>query len=289
LTPSGFFTLLKNGDLTDPVGAASEYGAGLINAVKAINAAQGAIPTTLVVSPSALQFRQEFVSETLALTEYAASDPKPLSDASESTLTAVSMPDWLSLDPADAAGIQSSGSVSATLVPGKLTDGERYQGNIVLTYDTNAQAGRTLTVPVTARLGEQPEARNAGRHYVLLVSADANRDTLAQQVVDAQNGQYSFRFASVDPGSYFLVAGTDSDNNGYICENGEACAEYPVNGLPETITVSDQPQTGLVINTSFRRPTVASMGLPRSGFHGYRLLSPADAGKAPMHRLRSQP
>lgn len=291
LTPAEFFALLKSGDLTDVVGSQTEYGAGLINAVKAISAAQsGVIATTLVVSPTALQFRQEYVSQSLDLMEYSASGSATLSSSSKAQLTAVSKkPDWLTLEPADAAGIQNAGSVSASLVPGALTENVLYQGSIEMTYDTDSQTGRTLTIPVTAQLGEQVEARDAGRHYVLLVSADADRTTLKQQEVSAQDGQYAFRFAPVDPGTYFLVAGSDADNNGFICENGEACAEYPVNGLPETITISDQSQNGLVINTSFRRPTVTSMGLPRTGFDGYRLLSPAGASDTPNHSLRSEP
>lgn len=282
LTPAGFFTLLKNGSLTDNVGNPAEYGEGLINAAKAVSAAQsGTIETVLGVSPTALQFRQESVSQSLSLTVY--------TQSGYATLTDITKPDWLSLDSVSPAEIQSSGRVSATLVPGALAQNVRYQGAIVITYNTDSQTGRTLTVPVTAQIGEQLKAQDAGRHYVLLVSADSQRTTVKQQVVEAKGGHYTFRFDAVTPGSYFLVAGSDADNNGYICENGEACAEYPVNGLPESITVSDQPHTGLVINTSFRRPTVTSMGLPRTGFHGYRLLSPSDTNSAPLHRLRSQP
>ena len=63
------------------------------------------------------------------------------------------------------------------------------------------------------------------------------------------------------------------DNNGLICENGEACAEYPVNGLPEKIVIGEEPVGGVRLSTSFRRPTITSLGLPRVGFEGYRLRS----------------
>lgn len=58
------------------------------------------------------------------------------------------------------------------------------------------------------------------------------------------------------------------DNNGLICENGEACAEYPVNGLPEKIVIGEEPVGGVRLSTSFRRPTITSLGLPRVGFEG---------------------
>ncbi|MCK5865135.1 MAG: hypothetical protein KAG87_08235, partial [Marinobacter adhaerens] len=86
-------------------------------------------------------------------------------------------------------------------------------------------------------------------------------------------------------GEYFLVAGTDMDNNGFICESGEACAEYPVNGLPEKIIIGEERVTGVTLSTSFRRPTIASMGLPRTGFEGYRLKNPGSTAAEPVRNL----
>ena len=89
-------------------------------------------------------------------------------------------------------------------------------------------------------------------------------------------------FDEVEAGEYFLVAGTDTDNNGLICENGEACAEYPVNGLPEKIVIGDEPLSGVRLSTSFRRPTISALGLPRVGFEGYRLKSAGEKGQGDM-------
>ena len=107
-------------------------------------------------------------------------------------------------------------------------------------------------------------------------------------MVTARDGSYSFSFDDIEPGEYFLVAGTDMDNNGFICESGEACAEYPVNGLPEKIVIGEERVTGVTLSTSFRRPTIASMGLPRIGFEGYRLKNDENQTAQPVRTLETK-
>ncbi|TNE93499.1 MAG: hypothetical protein EP328_12285, partial [Gammaproteobacteria bacterium] len=79
------------------------------------------------------------------------------------------------------------------------------------------------------------------------------------------------------PGNYILVAGTDLDNDGLICHAGEACAEYPVAGLRQEITITrGEPLTGINMTTSYTRPTISASSpdqLPRPDFTGYRLMS----------------
>ena len=75
------------------------------------------------------------------------------------------------------------------------------------------------------------------------------------------------------------------DNNGFICENGEACAEYPVNGLPQAIEVGGSGLDSLRLSTSFRRPTISALGGPRVNFDGYRLFSNAELEEHPMRRM----
>lgn len=263
LTPGEFLSLLRNGDLTEEVGPAFEYGAGLINALAAMDAALGGnFPITLGASPSALQFNSAVLSGELEFAAYPEGEPI--------TITSVtSDAGWLSFGeiPADlsqplAVSVDISG-----------LEEKRYTTELEVAYDPENGAPATLMVPVSLSLGTSADERDAGRHYVLLVSADDDRDTIEQVVVSASGGQYRFAFDEVESGEYFLVAGTDMDNNGLICENGEACAEYPVNGLPEKIVIGDEPLGGVRLSTSFRRPTISAMGLPRVGFEGYRLKS----------------
>ncbi len=73
------------------------------------------------------------------------------------------------------------------------------------------------------------------------------------------------------------MAGSDIDNDGLICHAGEACAEYPVSGLREEITITaGEAIQGIRMTTSYSRPTISAQTpdvLPRPGFEGYRVLS----------------
>lgn len=280
ITPGEFRSLLINGALTEEVGPAFEYGAGLINALAAMDAAlDGNFPITLGASPSALQFNSAVLSAELEYSVYPEDKTVEITDVTPGA-------DWLTLGDISADPTQP---LAVSVNPSGLEDNKRYTTNLVIAYNPETGTPTTLTVPVSLRLGTSADERDAGRHYVLLVSADDNRDTIEQVVASASGGQYRFAFDQVEPGEYFLVAGTDIDNNGLICENGEACAEYPVNGLPEKIVIGDQPLSGVRLSTSFRRPTIAAMGLPRVGFEGYRLKSDGEKEQddVPIRRLEN--
>ncbi|MDL0432132.1 S8 family peptidase [Marinobacter sp. TBZ242] len=280
ITPGEFRSLLRNGDLTEEVGPAFEYGAGLINALAAMDAAlDGNFPITLGASPSALQFNSAVLSAELEFSAYPEGESVTITGATAGA-------GWLKLGevPADA-----SMSLAVSVDTSGLEDNNRYTTELVIAYDPQNGDPDTLTVPVSLRLGTSTDDRDAGRHYVLLVNADDKQDTIEQVVVSASGGEYRFAFDQVEPGEYFLVAGTDMDNNGLICENGEACAEYPVNGLPEKIVIGDKPISGVGLSTSFRRPTISALGLPRVGFEGYRLKSDSgeERGSEPVRSVES--
>jgi serine protease len=267
MSPGRFMALLRDGALTRPAGPEVEYGAGLIDALAAMDAAlEGNLPVTLSSSPSALQFNAAVTSVRLELNSF---------PEGESVTVGVPTPSAVWLD-AEVEQPQSPSPSAAVLVSVNieaLDSGQRYVTQLDIPYQTDTETSKTLTVPVSLQLGTSEDEKDAGRHYVLLIGTEGENDdeTVAQAVVTAENGRYDFVFDDVEPGDYFLVAGTDVDNNGLICENGEACAEYPVNGLPETISLGENPQTGVVLNTSFRRPSLSALELPRVGFEGYRV------------------
>lgn len=278
IMPREFRSLLRNGELTEAVGPAFEYGAGLINALAAMDAAlDGNFPITLGSSPSALQFNSAVLSDELEFSVYPEDEKVTITDV-------ISGADWLNVGDIPT---QEPLTLSVSVDTSGLEDNQRYTTELVVEYDPENGDPGTLAIPVSLRLGTSADDRDAGRHYVLLVSADDDRSTIEQVVVSASDGQYRFAFDEVEPGEYFLVAGTDVDNNGFICENGEACAEYPVNGLPEKIVIGDEPLGGVRLSTSFRRPTISALGLPRVGFEGYRLKSQDKNGQdaEPLRRL----
>lgn len=285
LTSSDFKRFLIAGDLTDGVESSEqfEYGAGLINSVKSMDAAlSGDIPVVMAGTPSVLTFDQSNTDTQLTLNTY----PSTANITITSINTGV---DWLEIGPELKTGEAPPATVTVGVNTALLDENNSFATDLQIEYDGDGMP-RTLTLPVNVRLIDPNDTRNAGRHYVLLISAGENGTTAYQTAVSASGGQYSFSFANVEPGDYFLIAGTDVDNNGFICENAEACAEYPVNGLPQAISITNEPLESLRFSTSFRRPTISQMGLPRVGFEGYRLKSGdgAEQGDRPNRRVESE-
>ena len=91
---------------------------------------------------------------------------------------------------------------------------------------------------------------DAGFHYVLLIDADT--DSPPQQYeVSAFNGSYTYNFASVAEGNYFIFAGTDSDNDIFIGDAGESIGAYISLDQPTVISVN-QDLSNIDFNTSFK-------------------------------------
>jgi serine protease len=68
----------------------------------------------------------------------------------------------------------------------------------------------------------------------------------------------AFIFANVAAGTYELAVGTDANNDGFICDDGEACGQYPVYGQPGVIEVSG-PVSGLIVSTTYRTDVAPSV------------------------------
>jgi len=277
VTPERFASLLEAGLLTDDIGNETEYGAGLINALKAVNAAvEGSDVNLLSSSPSSLQFSESVFSQSFSLKGYP--------ENSVVTIDTVDLPEWVKLSRTP-SGSPTGETITATLSTDGLDADANLRDVIIINYSGGSRT--SLEIPVRLQLGDIPGNTDAGRHYVLLVSTGDEPESQAQQVVEASDGRYRFAFPEVEPGEYFLVAGSDNDNNGLICETGEACAEYPVNGLPEKIVIGNEPISGVTLSTSFRRPTITSMGLPRYGFKGYRLMTEPSDKSTPVRQWES--
>jgi serine protease len=73
-----------------------------------------------------------------------------------------------------------------------------------------------------------------------------DNDLLAGQCsVGVVDGQYAFTFVDVPPGDYEMIAGTDADNDLFICDAGEACGAYLTLDQPSDITVVDADLGGI--------------------------------------------
>ena len=48
-----------------------------------------------------------------------------------------------------------------------------------------------------------------------------------QQQYQSSAGQYEYRFTDVEPGVYYIIAGSDPDNDGFVGGSGEALGTLP--------------------------------------------------------------
>ncbi|RBP28345.1 serine protease [Marinobacter pelagius] len=298
--------MLQAGKLTvsscDSACRNDELGWGLMDAAKSVLAASAAPVTDLLTaSPPIVTLSTEGATSVSVLLEVYG-DPESVSTVrieSVELATPAAWLDWTSPPPGSSG---TSFSIEMSLIPEALEEGVSERTSLLVTYQGDLEQ-RTLEIPVIGQQLADQALRNAGRHFVLLVDPVPEGDiftTVSQATVEVDNGQYQFSFrpddgieprylSEVPPGTYFLVAGSDLDNDGLICHAGEACAEYPVSGLREEITITaGEAIQGIRMTTSYSRPTISAQSpdvLPRPGFEGYRVLS-AQPDNEPTKSIR---
>lgn len=248
LTPAEFDALLSAGSLTEDLGADGaavrndSFGYGLIDAQKAVFAALAlaggdALPPSLAVSPSYLNFGA--LTTTLPLT---------LSNAGGGILTVASVTSsatWITVDATAVPG-DGLGTYTVSVDRTGLTDQVYSETLTVATIEAGS-----VPVTVLVQVGASGVA-DAGYHRIELV--DAASGAVLQSLrasADPVNGTYSYTFSGVAPGSYRVAAGTDSDNDGSICDPGEACGRYPLLTDPAAVDVTIGDLSGIDFSSGF--------------------------------------
>lgn len=241
LTPLDVDNLLINGQLTTDLGTPGRdniYGHGLIDAHKAVVAAQGGIspvPPTLVVSPSALNFGSLGTLAQLAVV-----------NGGGGTLTVNPPTDdavWLNVTPAAVDPVTGTGTYYASVARSGLIEGT-YSATITFTSSAN-----TVTVPIIMQVSTLSQGADAGYHYVLLID-QATGTPRFQTGVAASNGVYNYTISGVASGTYEVMAGTDLDNDNTICVDSEACGGYIALDQLTPLTVSGD-MTGVDFASGF--------------------------------------
>jgi serine protease len=245
LTPADIDNLLVAGALSDDLGLPGRddlYGHGLINAQRAVLAAleaTGASPADnprLVASASTLNFGSTSSSLTLILQNGGKGDLELLE-------LSVSQP-WLRVVTANVDG-SGLGEYEVIVDRTNLAPGI-YSANITAQSSVN-----NLAVQVLVSLGRTEADTDLGVIYILLYDPVLNR-TITQFATAENGGTYPYQFTGIAPGEYELVAGTDADNDLFICDAGEACGAWltidqPIRiQLEEDITGLDFPVEYLV-------------------------------------------
>lgn len=273
LTPAQFTQALIDGDLTDDLGLPGRddaYGYGLINAHKAVLAAIGLAAGTgsepgpiLAASPASLNFGTVQTDTDVAVTNLGtgsvAIEPPQTSEP------------WLTIQPLSVDPASGLGTYRLHVDRSGLADGTYAASATFVPTDPGTDSA---AVSIVMQVSSINIAADAGLQYVLLVD-DAGRSVGAPQVLTVDAGRYPFRFDNVAPGEYRLVAGSDMDDDGVLCDAGEACGAFRTLDEPETVIVSPETAdslTGLdfvsefraVISSPFAGPAAAggSQGIP---------------------------
>lgn len=241
LTPVEVDALLASGRLTNDLGTPGrddQYGHGLIDALKAVQAAQGNtdLPGTLVATPPAINLAPNVSSQTFTLSN---GGTRALPVPSVAVTPANG---WLAVTPptsADGLGTYTLRVNRAGLAPGA------YSGSIRLTSGT-AVSTISVVMQVTAT-GVNPNS-DLGHHYILLIDQDGK--AVQQSEARISGGVYNFQLAGVPAGEYLLVAGSDADNSGSIGDWGEAAGAYRSMSDPVALKVTGNV-TGLEFDSGF--------------------------------------
>jgi serine protease len=220
LTPDELDAYLAGGLVTTDIGD-SGLGAGLIDAHLAVQAAEVlSSPTALAAAPNAI--RLDSTTNSIGLTL------RKLGPNALTVVPPVADAPWLSVA-SQSVDTDGLGTYRVNADRSNLAGG-LHTASITIVTTIN-----TVVVPVQVEVLPATSA-DAGFQYVVLMNT-AFTQVITQQPAVMKNGAYTFSLDGIASGTYYLVAGTDLDNDRVVVEPGEAWGIYPsaVNPVPITI------------------------------------------------------
>jgi len=234
LTPANFDALLQAGKLTDHLGSGSgrnnSFGYGLLNAAKSVAAALElnngvAIRTAPQASVSPRSLSLGYATNTVTLNiSNVGGDGLKVNKVSLATGNALTITASSNVDSNGLGDYQVS--VNRSLLS---------EGSYSYTINVSTNAG-VINVPVILQVANQSVVVHAGNLYVLLIDYETNETV--QEAYATSDNQYNFSFSNVPSGTYLIAAGSDANNDGYICDVGESCGGYLTLDSPTPITVN---------------------------------------------------
>jgi len=181
---------------------------------------------------------------------------------------------WLTSQPIS-VDANALGSYAVNVNRTGLDDGS-YSGT--LTFIPADSAVNSVSIAVVMQVSTANVEANAGLHYIILVNeAGETVGIPGVQAVDA--GRYEFSLPDIPPGEYRLFAGSDMDDDAFLCDSGEACGAYRTLDAPETIVVDPALATeisGLNLVSEFRTVITTPAGATASAAtsNGIRVFKP---------------
>jgi serine protease len=262
MTPDQFDARLISGQLTRDLGDEGRddlYGHGLIDAYQSVlSAVESAPPTVALFAPAALTFSR--MDTELPLT---------VSRLGEGDLTIdslVSNADWLRIEAVvDAVDADGFGTYRVLVNRSGLSDGI-YLADLDVATSTGTQS-----IAVRMQVLAETTPGDLANHYVLIIDSSSG-EVVGQAEADEDSGAFSLN--GVSPGSYYLIAGTDMDNDNYIGDSGEAFGAYLSLDNPVELNI-DGNLSELDVVTAFRLALSDTLelksGSGRFGAMGYPL------------------
>lgn len=259
--------LIANGSLTDDLGTVGkdvDYGYGLINARKAVDAALaslgGSAPPPpvgqVVASPSSIDFGSFQTSAVLTLQTTGTTSTQVTSVTS-------SNPAIVTVAPKLIDATTRLGTYTVTVIRAALPAGTSYP-----TLTVMLSSGSAFTVQLAATQSGASGKGSYGPMYVLLIDPDT------QKVIDTvlaapTSGGYTWSKTGYTGSKVSVVAGSDLDNDDIICARGEPCGAYPVlsaEGDLSVITLSGDRS-----DLNFQVAPLSGISVARAGASGARV------------------
>jgi serine protease len=232
LTPDQFDALLQSMALTDDLGTPGrndEFGFGLVNARRAVQAAlelsNGSDDAGPLLSGTPVTFNLGVFDSEFDV------ELRNVGGGALSITSVTTDRPWLSASPVD-VDANNLGTYRVQADRDLLADEGTFLGSVKF-----ASTANDIAISVVLQKSEIDFDADAGLHYVVLVDA-TDYTSVAATAVRAVDGEYEFAITDVSAGRYRLFAGTDLDNDGFICDGGEACGAYRTLHSPEVILVN---------------------------------------------------
>jgi subtilisin family serine protease len=221
LTPKDLDDALSLGLMTVDIGALgqdSEYGFGLIDANKALQTAEGFVSGVNTNFPPLLNLTAYEIDLGVTAMEFTVQAYNAGGGRISITDVVASSQNISISAPSSEDGL---GEYTVSLDRNNLSQGV-YTESIQFSSDYGSRL-LTLYFEELASNAEQPDG---GKIYILLYNLISD-DPIKQVSSVAVSGQYSFTIEDINPDVYYLVTGSDIDNDGFICGPAEACAYWP--------------------------------------------------------------
>jgi serine protease len=212
--------------------------------------ADGTIPITdtpvLAFSPGQVSFGSTLTERNITLFNAGAGDLSIAAFTPSSSRITVT-------PPPDSAGV---GAYTLTLNRDGATAGQYMESISIASNGGNTIVNVQYEVPSI----NQQVAGSVGELYVFLIDWSSGEFTVQQYQSNA--GQYEYRFTGVDPGVYFIIAGSDPDNDGFVGGSGEALGIYPTEDDP-LLVIANKSFEKLDFSVTYEIPLEAATATQR--------------------------